>query len=82
MNFSTISKAFFVVGMFAFLSSCTEETPVTEEVQNGVEVERVFRPFLHNFSSTGCGPCGRFGIPLLNEIGDEMGDSIFPFILK
>lgn len=63
-----------------FWFSCKDVVNEIPQVENKLEVNRQYRPFIHHFSSTGCGPCGRFGVPVLNKVADEMGDSIFGFI--
>lgn len=62
------------------LIGCKEEVSDATPVENNLEVNRQYRPFIHHFSSTGCGPCGRFGVPVLNKVANEMGDSVFAFI--
>lgn len=52
------------------------EDPQTDSQNNNAMVERRYRPFLHNFTSTGCGVCARFGIPVFEEVASSMGDSI------
>ncbi len=75
---------FFVLVAFGLMfSSCKEEAVVKDDIQpeeNQVEVDKFYRPFVHHFSSTGCGGCGRFGIPVLSQTADEMQDSIFAMI--
>lgn len=69
--------------MALVLFACNEketETPPQDKEEQPLSVDRVYRPLAHHFSSTGCGPCGRFGIPVLSQIADEMGDSILPLI--
>ncbi len=72
-----------VVAIFLSFSilSCQEEL-VQEPVQTDatLKVDYQYRPLIHHFSSTGCGPCGSFGIPVISQIADQMGDSILPLI--
>lgn len=66
------------------LWSCKEQMPGNEPESNTREdppvIDRTYRPFLHSFTSTGCGVCARFGIPVFQEVASEMGDSILPLI--
>lgn len=63
-----------------FFAGCKEKATEVNSVIAELSVDRVYRPLLHHFGSTGCGGCGRWGIPLVNTLGDQMGDSIVPFI--
>lgn len=68
---------------FTLLLSCKkQETEAVEQSQNTDElvVDEIYRPLIHHFSSTGCGPCGRWGIPTLDRVAELMGDSIVPLI--
>lgn len=71
----------FTFALIVFLGSCNEkEASVMVEKVSGMQVDYLYRPLVNHFSSTGCGPCGRFGIPVLNGVADQMGDSIVPLI--
>lgn len=63
-----------------FFAGCKEKIAEVNNEPAKLSVDRVYRPLLHHFGSTGCGGCGRWGMPLVNRLGDEMGDSIIPFI--
>jgi len=60
--------------------SCTDqggEVDKKEEIDTKqLDVDRQYRPLLHLFTSTGCGGCGRFGIPVFSDVAVSMGDSI------
>jgi len=75
-------NSFFVILSISalFFASCKEKNVTITEEPAELSVDRVYRPLLHHFGSTGCGGCGRLGVPLTNRLGDEMGDSIIPFI--
>lgn len=67
--------------------SCTKESPETSgfsepKDQNTASLlwDSTYRPLLHKFTSTGCGGCGRFGIPLFDSVAHQMGDSILPLL--
>lgn len=68
-----------LVAAFAFVG-CKEESPVEEKkniTEQSPEVDKTYRPFLHLFTSIHCGGCGRFGIPVSENVAEQMGDSIF-----
>lgn len=81
-GFSHLIKPFSVLFLLGtlILTGCKKEINDEPQTENKLEVNRQYRPFIHHFSSTGCGPCGRFGVPVLNKVAEEMGDSIFAFI--
>ncbi len=63
--------------------ACKDDQPPIDVVDDNIstelpvpEVDKVYRPFLHFFTSIHCGGCGRFGIPVSNQVAEEMGDSI------
>ncbi|MFY0644717.1 MAG: hypothetical protein JXR19_09660 [Bacteroidia bacterium] len=62
--------------------ACKEEATTVPTSNNTEElkVDERYRPLIHHFSSTGCGPCGRFGIPVLSQVAQEMGDTVLPLI--
>lgn len=63
------------------ISSCKEAVETTNPFsQPALEVEEIYRPLVHHFGSTGCSGCGRWGMPLVHRIADEMGDTAMPFI--
>ncbi|MEY2923945.1 MAG: hypothetical protein RLZZ337_485, partial [Bacteroidota bacterium] len=62
------------------LYGCKEQINETNENPTELKVDLNYRPIVHHFSSTGCGPCGRFGVPVLQQVANDMGDSIFAFI--
>ena len=71
----------FYLFLVAFgLISCSEKVtePAKEDIstKEQVAVSTKYRPLLHLFTSTGCGGCGRFGIPVFSEVAQSMGDSI------
>ncbi len=81
--FAVMLKQTLAVLAALILFSCNEketENPPQKEESQVLMIDRVYRPLAHHFSSTGCGPCGRFGIPLISQVADEMGDSIVPLI--
>lgn len=57
-----------------------EDPDVEDPTSNKVQILEVYRPLIHHFSSTGCGPCGRWGVPTINRVAELMGDSILPLI--
>lgn len=68
--------------IFGF-SSCADKTekPVVKQETTTIEhpsIDSTYRPLLHFFTSTGCGGCGRFGIPVFSAVASAMGDSILP----
>ncbi|MCB9240223.1 MAG: hypothetical protein H6608_03760 [Flavobacteriales bacterium] len=71
--------AFTALVLMAF-SSCKDDAqtqePVAESSQPEVSIDKQYRPLLHLFTSTNCGGCGRFGIPVFSTVAEEMGDSI------
>lgn len=75
-------KHLIYIFLAVLLFGCSEQEPhVKDHSQDELlEVDYIYRPLLHHFSSTGCGPCGRFGIPLFTQVADQMGDSILPLI--
>ncbi len=80
MNKSFNSFLLLVSISLVFFAACKEQETTVTEAPAELTVDRKYRPLLHHFGSTGCGGCGRWGIPLLNTLGDEMGDSIVPLI--
>lgn len=63
--------------------ACKEKTiepGVEDKTSSAPEIQEVYRPLIHHFSSTGCGPCGRWGVPTLDRVAELMGDSILPLI--
>ncbi|MFB1013426.1 MAG: hypothetical protein QMC68_06710 [Bacteroidia bacterium] len=75
---------YLVAILFITLSavSCQDETPEVQEEEPAQElqVDRRYRPLAHHFGSTGCSPCGRIGIPVMEALANEMADSVVPFI--
>ncbi|MDG2454375.1 MAG: hypothetical protein P8N47_01075 [Bacteroidia bacterium] len=71
--------AIFSIAIF-FFGGCKEKVVDVNNDSVELQVDRRYRPLLHHFGSTGCGGCGRWGIPLVNRLGDRMGDSIIPLI--
>ena len=43
-------------------------------------VDHTYRPLVHHFGSTNCSGCGRWAVPLIHNVADEMGDTIVPLI--
>ncbi len=80
--FFLIYKRFGILLMLLIfsLAGCKEEVNKTPNDNKKLEANQKYRPFIHHFSSTGCSPCGRFGVPVLNNVANEMGDSVFAFI--
>ncbi|MFT7590658.1 MAG: hypothetical protein ACI9UJ_000569 [bacterium] len=81
-----MKKSFLVICVLSlFLAACKEEAPAIDTTDNTNKTEELavptvdtkYRPFLHFFTSIHCGGCGRFGIPVSDNVADEMGDSIF-----
>ncbi|MFT4523748.1 MAG: hypothetical protein ACI8ZN_002704 [Bacteroidia bacterium] len=79
MNHKSLVLAF-VVAFSVTLFGCKEEKVITDskpdETEIQLDVDYHYRPFLHFFTSTGCGGCGRFGIPVFESVANQMGDSI------
>jgi hypothetical protein len=77
---TVINKYWFIVLAYTMVFSACNEKEVANQAlpeNEGVAIDYTYRPFLHKFTSTGCGGCGRFGIPVLSQTSKEMGDSIF-----
>lgn len=51
------------------------EDPAVNQDQEA-PIQYTFKPFLQFWTSTGCGGCGRFGIPVTEQVADDMGDTI------
>jgi hypothetical protein len=65
------------------LASCSEKSSSDPEpsdslkpAENHAEIQYSHRPLLQFWTSTGCGGCGRFGIPVSEQVAEDMGDSI------
>ncbi|MFT5723552.1 MAG: hypothetical protein ACI9JN_000666 [Bacteroidia bacterium] len=79
-----MKNTFLITCLLAFIFiGCKEDPPKIDTVDttktelSEPTVEAKYRPFLHFFTSIHCGGCGRFGIPVSDEVAAEMGDTIF-----
>ena len=71
-----------IIGLF-FLAACSdksEDVEVEQENEPLELIERVYRPLVHHFGSTNCGGCGRWAVPLIHQVAEEMGDTVIPLI--
>lgn len=74
---------YFLIALITCLNliSCKEEgkdLPEQKEEVPVLKADQKYRPLLHLFTSTNCGGCGRFGIPVFTDVAASMGDSILP----
>jgi hypothetical protein len=85
LNIDMKKSVLLVSTLVLFLLACKEEPPPINNTDDTKKTEELavpsvdtkYRPFLHLFTSIHCGGCGRFGIPVSDNVADEMGDSIF-----
>ena len=74
--------SFFIIGVL-MITSCKDKAPETEpdeSLEVGGSVDYTYRPLVHHFGSTNCGGCGRWAVPLIHQVAEEMGDTIVPLI--
>jgi hypothetical protein len=68
------------IGAIYSLHGCKEDVAQVTNEAAPLEADLVYRPLFHHFSSTGCTPCGRLGVPTIKRIEREMGDSVLTLI--